>query len=65
MDTPQPAHLSEGAHAGSCRRHAQRGDAPDMLLRQGTNRPTHYHVLYDENKFPAEALCLLTYRFAL
>ncbi|KAF5937660.1 hypothetical protein HYC85_025166 [Camellia sinensis] len=27
---------------------------------QGTSRPTHYHVLYDENKFTADALQLLT-----
>ncbi|XP_022860648.1 protein argonaute MEL1-like [Olea europaea var. sylvestris] len=27
---------------------------------QGTSRPTHYHVLFDENKFSADALQLLT-----
>ncbi|WOK93958.1 protein argonaute MEL1-like [Canna indica] len=27
---------------------------------QGTSRPTHYHVLYDENYFPADALQILT-----
>uniref|UniRef100_A0A5B6ZD42 Protein argonaute 5 n=1 Tax=Davidia involucrata TaxID=16924 RepID=A0A5B6ZD42_DAVIN len=27
---------------------------------QGTSRPTHYHVLYDENKFTADALQTLT-----
>ncbi|OWM73716.1 hypothetical protein CDL15_Pgr026820 [Punica granatum] len=27
---------------------------------QGTSRPAHYHVLYDENKFTADALQLLT-----
>ncbi|KAG8387567.1 hypothetical protein BUALT_Bualt02G0034800 [Buddleja alternifolia] len=27
---------------------------------QGTSRPTHYHVLYDENKFSADALQSLT-----
>ncbi|KAK2980070.1 hypothetical protein RJ640_028799 [Escallonia rubra] len=27
---------------------------------QGTSRPTHYHVLYDENKFTADALQMLT-----
>ncbi|KAL8146423.1 hypothetical protein AgCh_004241 [Apium graveolens] len=27
---------------------------------QGTSRPTHYHVLYDENKFTADALQALT-----
>ena len=29
---------------------------------QGTNRPCHYHVLLDENKFGAQELQLLTYR---
>ncbi|KAI9489904.1 Piwi domain-containing protein [Zychaea mexicana] len=29
---------------------------------QGTSRPTHYHVLYDENKFTADALQELSYR---
>ncbi|KAK2980073.1 hypothetical protein RJ640_028802 [Escallonia rubra] len=27
---------------------------------QGTSRPTHYHVLYDENKFTADAMQMLT-----
>ncbi|XP_076888490.1 protein argonaute MEL1-like [Bidens hawaiensis] len=27
---------------------------------QGTSRPTHYHVLYDENKFTADGLQILT-----
>ncbi|KAG2670879.1 hypothetical protein I3843_14G106300 [Carya illinoinensis] len=27
---------------------------------QGTSRPTHYHVLYDENRFTADALQMLT-----
>ncbi|XP_047328700.1 protein argonaute MEL1-like [Impatiens glandulifera] len=27
---------------------------------QGTSRPTHYHVLYDENRFSADALQTLT-----
>ncbi|XP_022853100.1 protein argonaute MEL1-like [Olea europaea var. sylvestris] len=27
---------------------------------QGTSRPTHYHVLYDENRFNADALQVLT-----
>ncbi|KAF5727497.1 argonaute family protein [Tripterygium wilfordii] len=27
---------------------------------QGTSRPTHYHVLYDENRFTADALQTLT-----
>ncbi|CAO3587060.1 unnamed protein product [Absidia cylindrospora] len=29
---------------------------------QGTSRPTHYHVLYDDNKFTPDALQELTYR---
>ncbi|KAK3146464.1 hypothetical protein QOZ80_3BG0266620 [Eleusine coracana subsp. coracana] len=28
---------------------------------QGTSRPTHYHVLFDENHFTADALQTLTY----
>lgn len=27
---------------------------------QGTSRPTHYHVLHDENKFTADGLQVLT-----
>jgi len=27
---------------------------------QGTSRPAHYHVLYDENHFSADALQMLT-----
>uniref|UniRef100_A0A162A543 Piwi domain-containing protein n=1 Tax=Daucus carota subsp. sativus TaxID=79200 RepID=A0A162A543_DAUCS len=29
-------------------------------IRKGTSRPTHYHVLYDENKFSADGLQALT-----
>ncbi|KFH71161.1 hypothetical protein MVEG_04007 [Podila verticillata NRRL 6337] len=29
---------------------------------QGTSRPTHYHVLYDENRFTADALQEFTYK---
>jgi len=29
---------------------------------QGTSRPTHYHVLYDDNKFTSDSLQELTYR---
>lgn len=29
---------------------------------QGTNRPTHYYVLFDENKFTADLLQTLSYR---
>lgn len=29
---------------------------------QGTSRPTHYHVLFDENKFSADGLQLLSYQ---
>jgi hypothetical protein len=27
---------------------------------QGTSRPIHYHVLYDENRFSADGLQILT-----
>ncbi len=30
---------------------------------QGTNRPCHYHVLLDENKFGAQELALMTFRW--
>ena len=29
-------------------------------VKQGTSRPAHYHVLWDENKFTADGLQLLT-----
>ena len=29
---------------------------------QGTSRPTHYHVLADENRFPPNDLVQLTYK---
>ncbi|KAG0339668.1 Protein argonaute 14, partial [Podila minutissima] len=29
---------------------------------QGTSRSTHYHVLYDENRFTADSLQELTYK---
>jgi hypothetical protein len=29
---------------------------------QGTSRPTHYHVLADENRFPPNDLVQLSYR---
>lgn len=29
---------------------------------QGTSRPTHYHVIYDDNKFTADSLQELTYQ---
>jgi eukaryotic translation initiation factor 2C len=28
---------------------------------QGTSRPTHYHVLWDDSKFPANDIQMLTY----
>ncbi|CAN1265709.1 Protein argonaute 1 [Linum perenne] len=31
-----------------------------VLFRQGTSRPAHYHVLWDENKFTADGLQSLT-----
>ena len=40
-----------------------------MMVEQGTSRPAHYHVLWDENKFAADALQSLTnnlcYTYAL
>ncbi|XP_038999123.1 protein argonaute 1-like [Hibiscus syriacus] len=32
-----------------------------IFLVQGTSKPTHYHVLYDENGFSADSLQTLTY----
>ncbi|KAG1361119.1 hypothetical protein COCNU_09G005820 [Cocos nucifera] len=32
----------------------------DVILVKGTSRPAHYHVLWDENKFTADALQTLT-----
>ncbi|KAI8011331.1 Protein argonaute MEL1 [Camellia lanceoleosa] len=40
-----------------------RQEKPSLLFalyEQGTSRPAHYHVLYDENKFTADALQTLT-----
>ncbi|GJT53814.1 PAZ domain-containing protein [Tanacetum coccineum] len=34
--------------------------APIHVDHEGTSRPTHYHVLYDENKFTADGLQTLT-----
>lgn len=31
-----------------------------MLILQGTSRPAHYHVLWDENNFSADSLQSLT-----
>lgn len=31
-----------------------------LTMFQGTSRPAHYHVLWDENKFSADALQSLT-----
>lgn len=28
---------------------------------QGTNKPAHYHVLVDENKFSADSIALMTF----
>ncbi|CAF88440.1 unnamed protein product, partial [Tetraodon nigroviridis] len=33
-----------------------------LLLLQGTSRPSHYHVLWDDNCFSADQLQLLTYQ---
>ena len=33
-----------------------------MISPQGTSRPTHYHVLYDDNAFTADGLQQLTYQ---
>ena len=32
------------------------------LFKQGTSRPTHYHVLYDDNGFDGDSLQQLTYQ---
>jgi eukaryotic translation initiation factor 2C len=31
------------------------------LFRQGTSRPSHYHVLYDDNKLEPDQVQMLTY----
>ena len=31
---------------------------------QGTSRPTHYHVLFDDSKMAADDLQLFTYKYA-
>lgn len=31
-------------------------------LKQGTSRPSHYHVLWDDNEFSADELQCLTYQ---
>lgn len=33
-----------------------------MLNQQGTSRPSHYHVLWDDNHFDADELQCLTYQ---
>ncbi|XP_020617428.1 protein argonaute-3-like [Orbicella faveolata] len=33
-----------------------------LISPQGTSRPTHYHVLYDDNAFTADGLEQLTYQ---
>ena len=33
-----------------------------FIYPQGTSRPTHYHVLYDDNAFTADDLQKLTYQ---
>lgn len=36
---------------------------PDSLIRfQGTSRPSHYHVLWDDNRFSSDELQILTYQ---
>lgn len=32
------------------------------LIFQGTSRPSHYHVLWDDNRFNADELQILTYQ---
>jgi eukaryotic translation initiation factor 2C len=32
-----------------------------FAFEQGTSRPAHYHVLFDENGFSADSLQTLTY----
>lgn len=39
------------------------GPLPDPLTRpQGTSRPSHYHVLWDDNRFSSDELQILTYQ---
>ena len=33
-----------------------------MIVIQGTSRPSHYHVLWDDNRFNADELQILTYQ---
>ena len=33
-----------------------------FLLAQGTSRPSHYHVLWDDNNFKADEIQALTYQ---
>lgn len=33
-----------------------------LLIFQGTSRPSHYHVLWDDNHFTADELQMLTYQ---
>lgn len=35
-------------------------DFLNLILRQGTSRPAHYHVLWDENNFTADGIQSLT-----
>ena len=34
---------------------------PVLCSAQGTSRPTHYHILHDDNTFTADELEILTY----
>ncbi|KAF9272614.1 argonaute 1 [Mortierella antarctica] len=55
--------VSEGQSAEVLRSEVESvRDLQSHAASQGTSRPTHYHVLYDENRFTADSLQELTYK---